>query len=92
MKKILMMAIVLPISATAVTGQQEAPPITDANVQTTCYGLAAITSHGIISDAAFGIVLVARAIRDKGYACKDAFFAMAARADGAGSVAGPLWR
>ena len=68
----LMMAIVLPASATLLMGQ--ALPITDANVKDTCYTLAAITGRGISSEAAFGIILAAKAIRDEGYACEDAFF------------------
>ena len=73
MKRTLTMAAVVA-STTSLAGQALPPPISEDAVRETCRTLVVISSHGVERRAALGMMLVAEAIREKGYACEDAFF------------------
>ena len=73
MKSTLTMAAVVA-SAIPLAGQALPPPISEDAVRETCRTLAVISSHGVERRAALGMMLVAEAIREKGYTCEDAFF------------------
>lgn len=73
MKRTLTMAAVVT-STIPLAGQARLPPISEDAVRETCRTLAVISSHGVERRAALGMMLVAEAIREKGYPCEDAFF------------------